>query len=204
MKEIKNIYKGKDVRTVLIDGEPFFRLSDVGEILEVTNPYRYDFVKKGSRTVTTLTNGGNQSIIYINEPSLYRIIFKSRKKEAVQFQDWVFETVLPSIRKTGKYSIPIEIRSESTEKRKELTDAWKESGIEHRWQYGALTNEEYSQLGFPDGIKKPMMNKDQILALMALETLERVNLHFNNRKGFLECKNSLKTTSKIVNQLTKE
>ena len=40
---------------------------------------------------------------YIDEPNLYRCIFQSRKAEAEQFQDWVFEEVLPSIRRNGAY-----------------------------------------------------------------------------------------------------
>lgn len=45
----------------------------------------------------------NINMIFINEPNLYRCIFQSRKKEAEQFQDWVFEEVLPTIRKHGGY-----------------------------------------------------------------------------------------------------
>ncbi|WP_242505030.1 BRO-N domain-containing protein, partial [Avibacterium paragallinarum] len=46
-----------------------------------------------------------QEAIFINEPNLYRLIIKSRKPEAEPFETWVFEEVLPQIRKTGKYSL---------------------------------------------------------------------------------------------------
>jgi anti-repressor protein len=49
--------------------------------------------------------GGAQFFILINEPGLYKLIFKSRKVEAEKFQDWIFYEILPSIRKTGSYSI---------------------------------------------------------------------------------------------------
>ncbi|MFX8422086.1 BRO family protein, partial [Acinetobacter baumannii] len=49
-------------------------------------------------------NGGIQKLKFINEPNLYRIIFRSNKTEALNFQNWVFAEVLPSIRKTGSYS----------------------------------------------------------------------------------------------------
>ncbi|BDE24771.1 hypothetical protein OCUAc20_32710 [Acinetobacter baumannii] len=52
----------------------------------------------------TPTNGGIQKLKFINEPNLYRIIFRSNKTEALNFQNWVFAEVLPSIRKTGSYS----------------------------------------------------------------------------------------------------
>ena len=59
--------------------------------------------EKGCSSIAVLTNGGNQQMIFIDEPNLYRCIFQSRKTEAEQFQNWVFEEVLPSIRKTGGY-----------------------------------------------------------------------------------------------------
>ncbi|MDO9957413.1 BRO family protein, partial [Glaesserella parasuis] len=45
-----------------------------------------------------------QEVTFINEPNLYRIIFRSNKSQAIDFQNWVFEEVLPQIRKTGQYS----------------------------------------------------------------------------------------------------
>ncbi|WP_279586531.1 BRO-N domain-containing protein, partial [Histophilus somni] len=65
----------------------------------------FNLNEKGCNNIATLTKGGEQIITFINEPNLYRIIFKSRKAEAVEFQNWVFEEVLPQIRKTGKYQL---------------------------------------------------------------------------------------------------
>lgn len=195
-------YQDKKVRTIIKDGEPLFCLADVSDVLGLTNAYRQAARNiKGVHDVHTLTSGGSQSIKYISEPVLYRLIFRSTKLEAQAFQDWVFDVVLPAIRKTGKYEIPKHLKIESTEKRKELTDAWKESGIEKPWQYGSLTKEEYKNLGFPEDLRKPDMNQDQIMILMALETFEKVNLHFNKKHGYLECRESLKTTSEIVNSI---
>ncbi len=53
----------------------------------------------------TPTQSGEQEMIFINEPNLYRLIIKSRKPEAEPFETWVFEEVLPQIRKTGKYEV---------------------------------------------------------------------------------------------------
>lgn len=61
---------------------------------------------KGVNSFDTLTEGGVQQATFINEPNLYRCIFQCRKKkEARRFQDWVFDEVLPSIRKTGGYMV---------------------------------------------------------------------------------------------------
>ena len=59
--------------------------------------------EKGCSSIAVLTNGGNQQMIFIDEPNLYRCIFQSRKVEAELFQNWVFEDILPSIRKAGGY-----------------------------------------------------------------------------------------------------
>ncbi|WP_275068718.1 BRO-N domain-containing protein, partial [Pasteurella multocida] len=53
----------------------------------------------------TPTQSGEQEMIFINEPNLYRLIIKSRKPEAEPFETWVFEEVLPQIRKMGKYEV---------------------------------------------------------------------------------------------------
>ncbi|EXG30386.1 BRO family, N-terminal domain protein [Acinetobacter baumannii 121738] len=52
----------------------------------------------------TPTNGGMQKLTFISEENLYRIVFRSTKPEALNFQNWVFAEVLPSLRKTGTYS----------------------------------------------------------------------------------------------------
>ena len=52
-------------------------------------------------------SSGRKEAIFINEPNLYRLIIKSRKPEAEPFEAWVFEEVLPQIRKTGKYEIQL-------------------------------------------------------------------------------------------------
>lgn len=58
-------------------------------------------------TKVTLTKGGEQKLLYINESNLYKTIFQSRKESAERFTEWVTSEVLPSIRKTGSYSKPL-------------------------------------------------------------------------------------------------
>lgn len=84
---------------------PLFCLADVCNALDLENARRVKMRlnPKGVISSNTLTNGGNQKLLYINEPNLYKCIFQSRKKEAQKFQDWVFEVVLPTIRKTGSF-----------------------------------------------------------------------------------------------------
>lgn len=112
------------VRTFNIEGEPWFCLKDVCEILEIGNP---SDVKKRLKPdgVDTIEVGINTGIViqkinmnFINEANLYRAIMKSRKKEAELFADWIFSEVIPSIRKTGKYAVTENLTEE--EKKKEL------------------------------------------------------------------------------------
>lgn len=97
-----------DVRIQVIDGEPWFCLKDVCAILSVSvaSPSRFQMDMDGVTKHVTPTDGGQQQLTFVNEPNLYRVIFRSNKPEARQFQDWVFNEVLPTIRKTGSYQAP--------------------------------------------------------------------------------------------------
>lgn len=99
-------FKSNLVRIELFQNEPYFCLSDVCVALDISNANssRFRLNENGIHKMYTLTNGGKQELTFINEPNLYRIIFRSNKSEAVEFQNWVFEEVLPQIRKTGSYS----------------------------------------------------------------------------------------------------
>lgn len=92
-----------DVRVVEKDGEPWFCLTDICKALDIKNPSdcKSRLNQKGVASTDTLTNGGTQKLLYINESNLYKVIFQSRKESAEKFSDWVAEEVLPSIRKHG-------------------------------------------------------------------------------------------------------
>lgn len=111
MNELE-IFKNEEfgeIRTVMKDGQPMFCLSDVCKALEISNVgnVKQRLSEKGIHTADTLTNGGMQKMIFINEANLYKTIFQSRKKSAERFTDWVTTEVLPSIRKTGAYGKPM-------------------------------------------------------------------------------------------------
>lgn len=94
-----------EIRTTQLNNEPMFCLSDICKALELTNvtEVKKRLSKKGLSTIETLTRGGKQNLIYINESNLYKAIFQSRKESAERFTDWVTLEVLPTIRKTGGY-----------------------------------------------------------------------------------------------------
>lgn len=89
------------------NGDPWFVLADVCQVLEIRNradaAARLDDDEKG--VVTTDTLGGAQEMTIINESGLYSIVLTSRKPEAKRFRKWITAEVIPSIRKTGRYEM---------------------------------------------------------------------------------------------------
>lgn len=102
-------FNNNQVRTQVIDNEPWFCLTDARYALSIKGSLKVGTLSdKGVVKTDTLTNGGVQSLNYINEPNLYRLIFRSNKPQAQAFADWVYSEVLPQIRKTGAYGVPAE------------------------------------------------------------------------------------------------
>lgn len=93
-----------EIRTAGTAEEPMFCLADVCKVLELqVTPTKNRLNQKGVNSINTLTNGGRQSMLFINEQNLYKVIMRSDKPQAEPFQDWVCGEVLPTIRKTGGY-----------------------------------------------------------------------------------------------------
>ena len=102
-------YKSSEVRTVELNGEPWFALKDVCAVLGISNhkmtAQRLD-ADEVSLTDLTDSMGRQQETTVINESGLYNVILRSDKPEAKPFRKWVTSEVLPSIRKTGSYTMP--------------------------------------------------------------------------------------------------
>ena len=103
------------VRTLCIDGEPWFVGKDVAEALGDSNPRKAlaDHVDSEDKTdgVTIRDSiGRDQNPTIINESGLYSLIFSSKLESARRFKRWVTSEVLPAIRKTGNYSVPNETK----------------------------------------------------------------------------------------------
>lgn len=101
-------YESAQIRTVDIDGEPWFVAKDVCDALDIDNASdALSRLDKDERNTIVLTEGiiGNPTKSIVNESGLYALVLSSRKPEAKAFKKWITSEVLPSIRKTGKYSI---------------------------------------------------------------------------------------------------
>ena len=94
-------YESSEIRTVQVNGEPWFVLADVCKVLELSSPHkvaeRLDGDEKGRNQIPTL--GGVQEMAVVNESGLYTVILRSDKPQAKPFRKWVTSVVLPSIRK---------------------------------------------------------------------------------------------------------
>lgn len=102
-------YGDKPVRIQVTDqGQPWFCLADVAAVLDIKSGR--DFARSEHCHPDGVENfhviddmGRNQEALFINEPNLYALIFRSSKPSAKAFRQWVFEEVLPQIRKTGAF-----------------------------------------------------------------------------------------------------
>ena len=98
-------YEGAEVRTVQIDGEPWFVLADICRELEISNSRMVSERLESDELMSAkLTSGGQRrEMTIINESGLYTVILRSDKPQAKPFRKWVTSEVLPSIRKHGAY-----------------------------------------------------------------------------------------------------
>lgn len=114
-------YEGKQVRVVVVDGEPWWVAKDVCDVLGIGNPSmalsRLDDDEKGLSSIET--PGGVQQVAVVNEPGLYTLILGSRKPEAKAFKRWITHDVLPTLRKTGRYEMPDRKSTEDEEMKRE-------------------------------------------------------------------------------------
>ena len=110
MNEIKVFnFEQQQVRTTMINNNPYWVLKDVCEVLEIKN--NRDVVERLDEDEVDLTDiidsvGRKQKTTIINESGLYSVILRSDKPNAKKFRKWVTSEVLPTIRKTGAYGVP--------------------------------------------------------------------------------------------------
>jgi prophage antirepressor-like protein len=101
-------FEDKNIYACIVEGKEWFVASPVCKLLEYTN--QADTLKRhckkgGICKKYIPTISGNQEMTLINLPNLLRLIMRSKMQNAQDFQDWVVEEVLPTVLKTGKYSI---------------------------------------------------------------------------------------------------
>lgn len=213
MKQLLRLFDNQPIRVILLRGEPWFVGKDVCEILGYTNPNkamsdhckgvsnRYPLGEDGVTNRYTIRDrfGREQDVRIINEPDLYRLIIRSNMPAAEPFERWVFEEVLPSIRKYGKYQVDPGLRRSSISTRTTLTAQWQEHGASAPYHYVNLTRKEYKVLGYSKDTKKEYMTQEQIAELRVFEALESLKLIKNPFiTGFRKLDASLEETGRML------
>ncbi|RXI22557.1 phage antirepressor [Pediococcus pentosaceus] len=108
MNELQNFnFEGNEVRTVLINDEPYFVVKDIADVLGYSNSRKalIDHVDEEDKNTVTIRDGnkGNPNQVVINESGMYSLVLSSKLPNAKKFKRWVTNEVLPSIRKHGAY-----------------------------------------------------------------------------------------------------
>ena len=101
-------FQKNNIEVIMIDGEPWFMGKGVADALGYANSRKAiaDHVEEEDKQILMLQGQvGYPARIIINEPGLYSLIFSSKLPEAKTFKRWVTHEVLPSLRKTGSYSL---------------------------------------------------------------------------------------------------
>ncbi|CAA3775674.1 phage repressor protein/antirepressor Ant [Acinetobacter baumannii] len=105
-------FNQNEVRTIVKeDGEIWFVLSDVCNVLEIGNPSDAARRLDNDEVTLDIIEGNHRPTNLVNESGLYSLVLTSRKPEAKQFKKWVTSDVLPSIRKNGGYIVGQEVDS---------------------------------------------------------------------------------------------
>lgn len=152
------------VRTLSIDGEPYFVGKDVADILGYSNSRKalLDHVDEEDKlTSRIVTAGQNRNQTIINESGLYSLIFSSKLESAKRFKRWVTSEVLPALRKTGTYQIPndpmqaLKLMFEATEQTKEEIATVKADVIDIKenqkldaGEYGLITKTVHQRVAY--------------------------------------------------------
>lgn len=192
------------VRTIVVNGIPYFVGKDVASVLGYADPNKAIAMhvdeedKLNDKTALSLGQRGGW---LINESGVFSLILSSKLPTAKAFKHWVTSEVLPQIRKTGKYKgkSPVEIKC--IEKRNLFTAVLKEHGIEKHVEYATITVDMKKPFGLENVKKKEMPDRDK-LKIAASETLAMAMLY--NEQGFDEVDPVCIEASEVVNQTLKK
>lgn len=163
------IFKNEEfgqIRTVEIDGKPYFVGKDIANSLGYSNPR--DAISRHCKGVVKHDSfkEGGQNISLIPEGDMYRLITHSKLESAERFESWVFDEVLPTLRKTGSYEMP---KKKPTHKEKlpsvnqmvkNIKGALNDAGVDSKYIAAEIIR-IYSDNGYP--AKVPLISEVPVL-----------------------------------------
>lgn len=121
-----------EVRTTVIDGEPWFVAADICRALDIGNSRQaMTRLDDDEKNTVILSDGipGNPEKTVVNEPGLYSLVLGSRKPEAKAFKRWITHEVIPAIRKTGSYNMKQKAQAEQDKTREMRAEAMLRNSI---------------------------------------------------------------------------
>lgn len=175
-------FNQSQVRIQIVNNEPLFCLKDIAEILNISNAKssRFNLSEAGVHKMYLRSSGQQRELTFINEPNLYRVIFRSNKKEAIDFQNWVFNEVLPTIRKTGSYSLTI-----NTEQQQAIKQAVNERSYRTGEHHQAIYTKFYQQFKVPRYQDLPVSEFDEVIKWLGGVTKARKDMIEVNRTNLI-------------------
>ncbi|HJE01402.1 MAG TPA: phage repressor protein [Staphylococcus auricularis] len=165
---IKQIFNNKEIRFIEKDGEYWAVATDVAKVLGFRDSYTATRVLpnhvKDTHKVRTL--GGQQTLSIINEKGIYRLVMRSNKTEAEEFQDWICDVLVELRKSTGLKDFEM-FRMLDKEKQKEAMDNLKNGikAISKKDYYKAqsISNKAVSNVfGFPKMVQKGEMTQEML------------------------------------------
>jgi len=146
------VFDNQSVRVVFIDGERHWVLADLCAVLDLQNPSEvakrliipaktinstdeitsnpnFSALIKGSTLISNEPLGLKKGMLLVAEPGLYEVIFASRKPEAKEFMLWLYNEVLPSIRKHSFYALTVDDKSQVPDVLDKVAETVKQCGI---------------------------------------------------------------------------
>ena len=188
-------WNGYNIRFVEHNGEWWAVAKDITSALGLKNNSRAISTLKGVTKSYTLTNGGNQQVTIIDEKAIYKLVFKSRKKEAEEFQDWVFEIIKQLRQQSGLEGFQAFRMLDKQHQKNAMTllsnglqEANKEAKPKDMIKANTIANKAISnKYGYPKMVKKSEMTEsmlrdreqalDETVELMLIK--ERYGLKFS-------------------------
>lgn len=163
------IFKNEEfgqIRTVEIDGKPYFVGKDIANSLGYSNPR--DAISRHCKGVVKHDSfkEGGQNISLIPEGDMYRLITHSKLESAERFESWVFDEVLPTLRKTGSYEMPKKKPAHKeklpsvNQMVKNIKGALNDAGVDSKYIAAEIIR-IYSDNGYP--VKVPLISEVPVL-----------------------------------------
>lgn len=196
MIELVRVFEGHNVRIFDQYGGIWFIARDICDYLGYVNSSKVlkdnvDPEDLSDIPVGYSSSNGviqNRKTLIINESGLYSLILRSNKPEAYRFKKWVTSEVLPSIRKTGKYEVPQELREQSKKVRNDFTFQLREHGCKVPIEFIKITATMKTHAGIKGNKKKDELDKIESGRIAAAEMIATVNLMIEDAKNYDECK----------------